>query len=87
MAMTEALIASKIFNAQTEIIEPISGNNGVPCAWICAMKAIKLTIVIPEHMSIERQKLIIIRVMIHIITIKALVLRYHLGLNTKQSTV
>ena len=58
MAMIEALIASKDFNDQTEIIEPTSGNNGVACAWICAMKGIKLTIVIPEHMSIERQKLI-----------------------------
>ena len=58
MAMIDALIASKNFNAQTEIIEPTSGNNGVACAWICAMKGIKLTIVIPEHMSIERQKLI-----------------------------
>jgi cysteine synthase A len=58
MAMIEALIASEKFNAQTEIIEPTSGNNGVACAWICAMKGIKLTIVIPEHMSIERQKLI-----------------------------
>ncbi len=58
MAMIEALIISASFNAQTEIIEPTSGNNGVACAWICAMKGIKLTVVIPEHMSIERQKLI-----------------------------
>jgi cysteine synthase A len=58
MAMIEALVASENFNAQTEIIEPTSGNNGVACAWICAMKGIKLTVVIPEHMSIERQKLI-----------------------------
>lgn len=58
MAMIEALIASNNFTPETEIIEPTSGNNGVACAWICAMKGIKLTIVIPEHMSIERQKLI-----------------------------
>ncbi|MCF2946762.1 cysteine synthase A [Paraglaciecola aquimarina] len=58
LAMIEALVNSKKFNDKTEIIEPTSGNNGVACAWICAMKNIKLTIVIPEHMSIERQKLI-----------------------------
>jgi cysteine synthase A len=58
MAMIEALTASQSFNTETEIIEPTSGNNGVACAWICAMKGIKLTNVIPEHMSIERQKLI-----------------------------
>ncbi|MEP1449228.1 MAG: cysteine synthase A [Paraglaciecola sp.] len=58
MAMIDALIKSTDFTEKTEIIEPTSGNNGVACAWICAMKGIKLTIVIPEHMSIERQKLI-----------------------------
>ncbi|MGJ8681769.1 cysteine synthase A [Paraglaciecola sp.] len=58
MAMINALINSDRFNDKTEIIEATSGNNGVACAWICALKGIKLTIVIPEHMSIERQKLI-----------------------------
>jgi cysteine synthase A len=55
MAMIEALIDSENFNAQTEIIEPTSGTNGVAFAWIYAMKGIKLTIVIPEHMSTGRQ--------------------------------
>jgi cysteine synthase A len=58
MAMIDALMRSDVFNEHTEIIEATSGNNGVACAWICAMKGIKLTIIIPEHMSIERQKLI-----------------------------
>jgi cysteine synthase A len=58
MAMIETLIQSAQFTPRTEIIEATSGNNGVACAWICAMKEIRLTIVIPEHMSIERQKLI-----------------------------
>ncbi|WP_166424316.1 cysteine synthase A [Paraglaciecola sp. 20A4] len=58
LAMINALMQSDSFNENTQIIEATSGNNGVACAWICAMKAIPLTIVIPEHMSIERQKLI-----------------------------
>ena len=58
MAMIDALMRSDKFTEQTEIIEATSGNNGVACAWICAMRGIKLTIVIPEHMSVERQKLI-----------------------------
>lgn len=58
MAMIEAMIADGKINDKTEIIEATSGNNGVACAWICAMKKIPLTIVIPEHMSIERRKLI-----------------------------
>lgn len=58
MAMIDTLMRSEHFNDQTEIIEATSGNNGVACAWICAIKKIPLTIVIPEHMSIERRKLI-----------------------------
>ncbi|GAA0855766.1 cysteine synthase A [Aliiglaciecola litoralis] len=57
LAMIDALMASDVFNSQTEIIEPTSGNNGVACAWICAIRKIPLTVVIPEHMSIERRKL------------------------------
>ncbi len=58
LAMIEALMLSDSFSDKTEIIEATSGNNGVACAWICAIKGIPLTIVIPEHMSIERRKLI-----------------------------
>lgn len=58
IAMIEALMASDSFTDETEIIDATSGNNGVACAWICAYYGIKLTIVIPEHMSIERRKMI-----------------------------
>ncbi|MGS2720538.1 cysteine synthase A [Paraglaciecola aestuariivivens] len=58
IAMIDALMCSDSFTDKTEIIEPTSGNNGVACAWVCALRGIKLTVVIPEHMSIERQKLI-----------------------------
>jgi cysteine synthase A len=58
LAMIEAMIADGRITSETEIIEATSGNNGVACAWICALKKIPLTIVIPEHMSIERRKLI-----------------------------
>lgn len=57
LAMIDALMASSNFSAETEIIEATSGNNGVACAWICAIRQIPITIVIPEHMSIERRKL------------------------------
>ena len=58
IAMIEALMASDEFTHETEIIDATSGNNGVSCAWICAYYNIPLTIVIPEHMSIERRKMI-----------------------------
>ena len=47
LAMIEAMIADGRIKAGTEIIEATSGNNGVACAWICALKKIPLTIVIP----------------------------------------
>ncbi|TRY31863.1 cysteine synthase A [Aliiglaciecola sp. M165] len=57
LAMIDSLMASESFNEKTQIIEATSGNNGVACAWICAIRKIPLTVVIPEHMSIERRKL------------------------------
>ena len=46
LAMINALMLSDSFDENTQIIEATSGNNGVACAWICAMKGIPLTIVI-----------------------------------------
>lgn len=58
LAMLKQLMNSAAFNQDTQIIEASSGNNGVACAWLGALYDIKVTIVIPEHMSIERQRLI-----------------------------
>jgi len=57
LAMIEQMEAEGKIKPDTEIIEATSGNNGVACAWACAMKNISLTICIPEHMSIERRKM------------------------------
>ncbi len=57
-AMIEAGERDGSVNAQTHIIEPTSGNTGIALAFVCAAKGYKLTLTMPESMSVERRALL-----------------------------
>jgi len=55
--MIEDAEKRNILSKDTEIIEPTSGNTGIGLAMVAAIKNYKLTLVMPESMSVERRSL------------------------------
>ncbi|MDQ1723931.1 MAG: cysteine synthase, partial [Frankiaceae bacterium] len=58
LAMVEAAEASGALQPDGHIVEPTSGNTGIGLAMVAAAKGYRLTLTMPETMSVERRQLL-----------------------------
>lgn len=56
--MIAAAEAQGLLGPQTRIVEPTSGNTGIALAYICAARGYRLTLTMPDTMSLERRSLL-----------------------------